>query len=126
MDLLQGTLDVLVLRALTTGDMHGYAVSRWVAGTPLPKHRATAESRLNDMNVALPPAPRPAGVYRPLRRQGNLLYVSGHGPLHMDGVGYDVGKLGKELAVPAGAAAARKAGVATLATLRAELGSLDR
>lgn len=30
MDLLQGTLDVLVLRALTTGDMHGYAVSRWV------------------------------------------------------------------------------------------------
>jgi len=30
MDLLQGTLDVLVLRALTTGEMHGYAVSRWV------------------------------------------------------------------------------------------------
>lgn len=30
MDLLQGTLDVLVLRALTQGEMHGYAVSRWV------------------------------------------------------------------------------------------------
>ena len=30
MDLLQGTLDVLVLRALVTGEMHGYAVSRWV------------------------------------------------------------------------------------------------
>lgn len=30
MDLMQGTLDVLVLRALSTGEMHGYAVSRWV------------------------------------------------------------------------------------------------
>lgn len=30
MDLMQGTLDVLVLRALTNGEMHGYAVSRWV------------------------------------------------------------------------------------------------
>jgi PadR family transcriptional regulator len=28
--LIQGTLDVLVLRALTAGEMHGYAVSRWV------------------------------------------------------------------------------------------------
>lgn len=31
MDLLQGTLDVLVLRALTQGPMHGYAVSRWIS-----------------------------------------------------------------------------------------------
>jgi PadR family transcriptional regulator PadR len=31
MDLLQGTLDVLVLRALTLGAMHGFAVSRWIA-----------------------------------------------------------------------------------------------
>src|SRR5579862_4377295 len=30
MDLLQGTLDVLVLRALATGPRHGYAVSRWI------------------------------------------------------------------------------------------------
>src|SRR6185436_8678101 len=30
MDLLQGTLDVLVLRALTLAPMHGYAVSRWI------------------------------------------------------------------------------------------------
>lgn len=30
MDLLQGTLDVLVLRALVWGPMHGYAVSRWI------------------------------------------------------------------------------------------------
>ena len=30
MDLLQGTLDVLVLRALARGTMHGYAVSRWI------------------------------------------------------------------------------------------------
>jgi transcriptional regulator len=30
MDLLQGTVDVLVLRTLTWGPMHGYAVSRWI------------------------------------------------------------------------------------------------
>jgi transcriptional regulator len=30
MDLLQGTLDVLILRTLATGTMHGYAVSRWI------------------------------------------------------------------------------------------------
>ena len=30
MDLLQGTVDVLTLRALVTGPMHGYAVSRWI------------------------------------------------------------------------------------------------
>jgi PadR family transcriptional regulator PadR len=30
MDLLQGTVDVLTLRALVLGPMHGYAVSRWI------------------------------------------------------------------------------------------------
>lgn len=30
LDLLQGTLDVLVLRTLAWGSMHGYAVSRWI------------------------------------------------------------------------------------------------
>ncbi len=30
LDLLQGTLDVLVLRTLMWGEMHGYAVSRWI------------------------------------------------------------------------------------------------
>ncbi len=32
MDLLHGTLDILVLRALALGTMHGYAVSRWIHG----------------------------------------------------------------------------------------------
>jgi len=33
MDLLQGTLDVLVLKALLEGPQHGYAVSRWIKRT---------------------------------------------------------------------------------------------
>ena len=33
LDLLQGTLDVLVLKALTWGPRHGYAVARWIAET---------------------------------------------------------------------------------------------
>lgn len=33
LDLLQGTLDLILLKALTWGPMHGYAVARWVADT---------------------------------------------------------------------------------------------
>ena len=33
LDLLQGTLDVLVLKALVFGPRHGYAVARWIKGT---------------------------------------------------------------------------------------------
>lgn len=35
LDLLQGTLDVLILKTLSWGAMHGYAVSRWIRATSL-------------------------------------------------------------------------------------------
>jgi len=58
-------------------------------------------------------------------RHGDLVYVSGHGPLRSDGT-LIVGKLGANMDVAAGQAAARQTGLAILATLRTHLGSLDK
>lgn len=83
------------------------------------------ESRLFSLNLTLPPAPKPVAVYRPLVIHAGLAYVSGHGPLRTDG-SLITGKVGAELTLEEGKAAARQVGLAILATLRSELGSLDR
>lgn len=85
----------------------------------------SAESRLESLGVELPPAPKAIGLYRPLTRVGNLIYTAGHGPLQSDKT-LITGCVGTELSVEEGYNAARQTGLATLATLRAELGSLDK
>ena len=85
----------------------------------------TPELRLAELKLELPPAPRPMGVYKPLVVTGNLAYVSGHGPLLSDQT-LMVGRVGSEVDAAFGKAAARQTGLAILATLRANLGSLDR
>lgn len=84
----------------------------------------TPESRFAALKLELPPAPKPMGVYKPALRVGNLLYVSGHGPLKADKT-LMTGKVGADLDLEGGYAAARQTGLAILATLRASLGSLD-
>ncbi len=83
------------------------------------------ESRFSSLGLTLPPAPKPVAVYRPLVIHGTLAYVSGHGPLKSDG-SLITGRVGAELDLEAGKAAARQVGLAILATLRKELGNLDR
>lgn len=56
---------------------------------------------------------------------GNMAYVSGHGPLKPD-KSLITGRVGADLDLNAGKLAARQVGLAILATVRAELGSLDR
>jgi len=85
----------------------------------------SADARLKELNLELPEPPKPAGVYQPMVVAGNMAYVSGHGPLKLDGT-MTTGKVGKELDQQAGYQAARQVGLTILATLRAELGSLDR
>ena len=85
----------------------------------------SAESRLNELELELPPAPKPMGVYKPIVTAGALAYVSGHGPLCVDG-SLIAGRVGSDLSLDEGKAAARQVGLAILATLRANLGSLDR
>jgi enamine deaminase RidA (YjgF/YER057c/UK114 family) len=84
-----------------------------------------ADARLAELRLVLPTPPKAMGVYRPVVVVGNLAYVSGHAPWRDDGSRI-TGKLGVWLDVEAGKAAARQCGLAILASLRAELGSLDR
>jgi enamine deaminase RidA (YjgF/YER057c/UK114 family) len=83
------------------------------------------EKRLTELKLELPPAPKPVAVYLPLVIAGNMAYVSGHGPLKPDKT-VITGRVGQDLDLQAGKAAARQVGLAILATLRSQLGSLDR
>lgn len=85
----------------------------------------SAEAKLASLNVEMPPAPKPMGVYKPVMVVGNLAYLSGHGPLRSD-KSLVTGRLGEDMDVDAGYQAARLTGLAILATLRQSLGSLDR
>jgi enamine deaminase RidA (YjgF/YER057c/UK114 family) len=85
----------------------------------------SAEARLKELKLELPPAPKPVAVYRPLVVVGNMAYVSGHGPLKVD-KSLITGRVGADLTLDEGKAAARQVGLAILATLRDQLGSLDR
>lgn len=85
----------------------------------------TPEEVIQSTNLPLPPAPAPAGVYKPLVLQGNLAYLSGHGPVTMDG-SLLTGRVGQDVDKEQGKLAARQVGLTMLSTLRAQLGSLDR
>ena len=85
----------------------------------------SAESRLAELGLQLPPVPKPAGVYKPLVVSGKMAYVSGHGPLKADKTMF-TGRVGADVDLAAGVQSARQTGLAILATLREYLGSLDK
>ncbi len=85
----------------------------------------TPEEKLSEMGLRLPPPARPMGIYRPILLTGPIATVSGHGPLKEDG-SLIAGRVGQDLDAEAGQAAARQTGLAILATLKDQLGSLDR
>jgi enamine deaminase RidA (YjgF/YER057c/UK114 family) len=84
----------------------------------------SAEARLQELGLELPPAPKAMGVYKPIVVVDNIAYLSGHGPLRSDGT-LVTGRVGDEVDLQAGYDAARQTGLAMLATLRSHLGSLD-
>jgi len=85
---------------------------------------AGAEQRLKALGIQLPTAPKPIAVYVPAVRVGNLLFVSGLGPTKPDGT-LVRGKVGSDLSLADGYAAARLVGLNTLSTVQATLGSLN-
>ena len=85
----------------------------------------SAEKRVNELGIELPPVPKPAGIYKPFVQVGQIAYVSGHGPLKPD-ESMLTGKVGQDTDLEGGQLAARQTGLAILATLREHLGSLDR
>jgi len=82
------------------------------------------ETKLTELGLELPPPPPPGGVYQPLLVVGNVAYLSGHGPYQSDAT-YVLGKVGKDMDVDAGYAAARQTGLCLLTTMRQSLGSLN-
>src|SRR5262245_24428593 len=82
------------------------------------------EARLAELAITLPPVFPPVGNYLGCKRVGDLLYVGGHGPVTPSGV--IRGKLGGSITLEQGREAARATALSMLATVRAELGSLDR
>jgi enamine deaminase RidA (YjgF/YER057c/UK114 family) len=85
----------------------------------------TPEERLQQLGVTLPVPAAPVAAYVPCVRTGNLVYVSGQVPL-VDGKPSHPGRLGAEVGLEEGAAAARHCAVNVLAALKAELGELAR
>ena len=85
----------------------------------------THEERLAQLHLTLPAAPKPVAVYRPVVIAQGLAYVSGHRPLRPDGTTIK-GRVGSDLTLDQGRDAARQVGLAILATLKNELGSLNR
>ena len=85
----------------------------------------SAEARLAEKNIVLPPPATPMANYVGAVRVGSLLFVSGHGPIR-DGKATARGKVGKDLTVEQGYQVAREVGLNLLATVRATLGSLDK
>src|SRR5689334_14614696 len=85
----------------------------------------SAEQRLRQLGIKLPTPPEPFGIYAEAVQTGNLLFLTGMLPT----VGREakfIGRVGAELDVEAGRAAARLAALNALAVTRQHLGSLDK
>jgi enamine deaminase RidA (YjgF/YER057c/UK114 family) len=84
-----------------------------------------AEDRARELGLDLSTRSGPLANYVSAVTTGNLVFLSGHGPLKPGG-GLVTGRLGDDLSVEQGAEAARLTAVALLSTLRSEVGDLDR
>lgn len=83
------------------------------------------ELRLNELGLILPPPPKPVANYVPVVRVGDLLFLSGVLP-SKEGQLIMTGKLGADVSIEQGVAAAKLAVLNALAIVKAEAGSLDR
>lgn len=84
-----------------------------------------ADEQFEKLGLTLPPAPKPLGVYKPCLVDGKYLYLSGHGTVQNDGT-LIIGRVGEDMDMEAGKVAARQVGLAMLATIKANLGSLNK
>ena len=81
--------------------------------------------RLEELGLELPPAPEPVATYVPVVRSGPLAFVAGQIAM-VDGQLLHPGRLGAQVTIEMGQAAASRAALQALSALRAELGSFDR
>jgi len=82
------------------------------------------EERLKQLGLEIPSAAKPVANYVPAVRTGNLVFLSGHGPVERDRL--IAGKLGSDLTVEEGYQAARLVALGLLGSLKALIGDLER
>jgi enamine deaminase RidA (YjgF/YER057c/UK114 family) len=93
------------------------------SGIAFAQTASTAEARLKELNITLPPVPPPVANYVDSVRVGNLLFLAGN----TAAPDWEFkGKVGKDITVQEGYETARQVGLIMLAKVRAALGSLDR
>lgn len=85
----------------------------------------TPDDNFAALNLVLPPAPSPLGVYKPCLIDGKYLYLSGHGPFRTD-KSLIIGRIGDTIDLESGKLAARQVGLSLLATILANIGSLNK
>lgn len=85
----------------------------------------TPDDNFAALNLVLPPAPSPLGVYKPCLIDGKYLYLSGHGPFRAD-KSLIIGRIGDTIDLESGKLAARQVGLSLLATILANIGSLNK
>ena len=81
--------------------------------------------KVKEMKLELPPAPKPAGVYRPILVVDGFLYVSGQAPVKKDGALMQ-GRVGDNLTIEEGKIAARQVGLTMLSTIQTHFGDLNK
>ncbi len=85
----------------------------------------TPEERLKEKGLELPVPPKPVANYVPCVRTGNLVFLSGHGPNRPGGPNWR-GKVGADVTVEEGYAAAQSAALNLLSSLSGEIGQLSK
>ena len=87
---------------------------------------AKPETRLQELHIHLPVAPKPVAKYKTAVLVGNMLYVSGHGPAKLNENTATSGRVGENLSLEQGKDSARAVAINALATVKETLGSLDK
>ena len=83
------------------------------------------EVKLKELNITLPVIGKPIANYVHVVRSGNLLFLASKGPSNVKGE-FTTGKVGKDLTIEEGQAAARLTAINQMAVLKAELGDLNK
>lgn len=81
--------------------------------------------RIKSLGLQLPPAPPPAGLYKPVLEVEGYIYISGQGPMREDG-SYITGRIGDDMDLSQGKFAAEQVGLTMLATIQEHFGNIDR
>lgn len=83
------------------------------------------DAKLKELRIELPEVGKPIANYVKAVRTGNLLFLAGHGPNKADG-SWITGKVGKDLTIEQGYEASKLTAINILATIKAELGTLNK